>query len=154
MCWAGSVTRPGVVSWLIGDAEDTGHHRQWGTSNTGCNIPHHASRGKPKFWHQFCSSLVCGWRQLVVETASYCTPYVILIITAMKSWYKLLSLDICNAPRSWAASRCRSGHMMYVKLNTAGAVSTTDRPCGCAQQFTTTVNLWRLICALEWLWFT
>lgn len=33
-------------------------------------------------------------------------------------------------PRISAASRWRSGHMVAVKVKTAGEVSTTDRPCG------------------------
>ena len=33
-------------------------------------------------------------------------------------------------PRHSAASRWRSGQALAVKLNTAGAVMTTDKPCG------------------------
>ena len=37
-------------------------------------------------------------------------------------------------PRIWAASICLSGHIGAVNWNTAGAVITTDKPCGCKIQ--------------------
>lgn len=49
-------------------------------------------------------------------------------------WRNSLTIvAMVTVPSSSAASKWRSGHAVCVKLNTAGAVMTTDNPWGCLQ---------------------
>ncbi len=127
--------RINIKQWFVSAHTQTYTLRTWGSVPvTKCGM---SSEPYPSSLRPLTTPISCMYvlkMSLKITPASSFLP-LLMSAPIIRTKYWKWSMHACyiSVPSMPAASRCLSGHMLAVKVNTAGALITTDKPWGCEQ---------------------